>query len=53
MTGGAVIAGDLVSTVSTIVIDPPEGNMADYLASLARVRDQRIPATSSGRTIHT
>jgi glyoxylase-like metal-dependent hydrolase (beta-lactamase superfamily II) len=34
-----LVAGDLVSSVSTIVIDPPEGNMEDYLASLARARD--------------
>ncbi|MEM8711685.1 MAG: MBL fold metallo-hydrolase [Planctomycetota bacterium] len=34
---GAVLAGDLVSTVSTIVIDPPEGNMAEYLGSLERM----------------
>lgn len=39
---GALFAGDLVSTVSTIVIDPPEGHMATYLASLARVRDLAI-----------
>ncbi|TDI94809.1 MAG: MBL fold metallo-hydrolase [Caldithrix sp.] len=32
---GAVIAGDLISTVSTIVISPPEGHMATYLRSLA------------------
>lgn len=35
---GAVLAGDLLSTLSTIVIDPPEGDMAVYLASLERVR---------------
>jgi endoribonuclease LACTB2 len=35
----AVIAGDLVSSLSTIVIDPPEGNMAQYLASLQRLLD--------------
>ncbi len=34
---GALIAGDLVSTLSTIVIDPPEGHLATYLATLARV----------------
>jgi glyoxylase-like metal-dependent hydrolase (beta-lactamase superfamily II)/8-oxo-dGTP pyrophosphatase MutT (NUDIX family) len=33
----ALIAGDLVSTLSTIVIDPPEGHLATYLASLARM----------------
>jgi glyoxylase-like metal-dependent hydrolase (beta-lactamase superfamily II) len=36
---GALLAGDMVSTLSTIVIDPPEGDMADYLASLARLRE--------------
>lgn len=34
---GAAVAGDLVSTLSTIVVDPPEGHMATYLASLARL----------------
>ncbi len=33
----AVLAGDLVSSLSTIVIDPPEGDMAVYLASLRRL----------------
>ena len=36
---GALLCGDLVSALSTIVIDPPEGRMGDYLASLARARD--------------
>jgi len=31
---GAVIAGDLISTVSTIVISPPDGHLATYLRSL-------------------
>ncbi|MFG0315822.1 MAG: MBL fold metallo-hydrolase [Planctomycetota bacterium JB042] len=35
---GALVAGDMVSTVSTIVIDPPEGHLATYLASLERLR---------------
>ena len=34
-----LLAGDMVSTVSTIVVDPPEGNMDDYLASLARLAE--------------
>jgi len=33
----AFIVGDMVSTVSTIVIDPPEGDLAVYLASLERL----------------
>lgn len=35
---GSLVAGDLVSAVSTIVVDPPEGDMDDYLASLERLR---------------
>ncbi len=34
---GAVIAGDMVAGVGTILIDPDEGDMIDYLASLARL----------------
>ncbi len=37
-TFGSLIAGDLVAGFGTIVIDPPEGNMDDYLASLRRAR---------------
>ena len=37
---GALLAGDMVSTLSTIVIDPRDGgDMAEYLRSLARLRD--------------
>ena len=35
---GALLCGDLVSTLSTIVIDPPEGDMAEYEHQLARMR---------------
>ncbi|MEZ6015116.1 MAG: MBL fold metallo-hydrolase [Planctomycetota bacterium] len=54
----ALIAGDLVSTVSTIVIDPADGgHLATYLASLQRVLDLGIgvlhpahgPVASDGR----
>ncbi len=34
---GALLAGDMVSTLSTIVIDPPEGDLGDYLDSLSRL----------------
>jgi glyoxylase-like metal-dependent hydrolase (beta-lactamase superfamily II)/8-oxo-dGTP pyrophosphatase MutT (NUDIX family) len=37
-TSSTLIAGDLVSGLGTVVIDPPEGNLRDYLASLDRVR---------------
>lgn len=40
----AAIVGDMLSTVSTIVIDPPEGHMATYLASLERLLS--IPLTT-------
>lgn len=33
----AAIVGDMLSTISTIVIDPPEGHMATYLRSLDRL----------------
>lgn len=33
----AVVAGDLLSGLGTVVIDPPEGDMDEYLDSLARV----------------
>jgi glyoxylase-like metal-dependent hydrolase (beta-lactamase superfamily II)/8-oxo-dGTP pyrophosphatase MutT (NUDIX family) len=39
---GALVAGDMVSTVSTILIDPPEGDLLDYVASLRRLLD--LPA---------
>jgi glyoxylase-like metal-dependent hydrolase (beta-lactamase superfamily II) len=35
---GALLCGDMVSTLSTIVIDPPEGDMAEYERQLARLR---------------
>lgn len=35
---GAVFAGDLVAQGSTIVIDPPEGDMGVYLESLKKIR---------------
>lgn len=33
-----VVGGDLVAGRGTIIIDPPEGHMGDYLESLRRVR---------------
>jgi glyoxylase-like metal-dependent hydrolase (beta-lactamase superfamily II) len=35
--GGATIAGDMVAGLGTILIDPSEGDMAVYLASLERL----------------
>jgi glyoxylase-like metal-dependent hydrolase (beta-lactamase superfamily II)/8-oxo-dGTP pyrophosphatase MutT (NUDIX family) len=38
-TLGSLLCGDLVSGISTIVVDPPLGDMDLYLDSLARMRD--------------
>jgi glyoxylase-like metal-dependent hydrolase (beta-lactamase superfamily II) len=35
--GDAIVAGDMVAGVGTILIDPSEGDMALYLASLERL----------------
>ena len=36
-----LIAGDMLSGFGTIVIDPPEGDMTDYLESLERLAELR------------
>jgi len=38
--GRSLLAGDMLSAVSTIVVDPPEGDMDDYLDSLQKLIDQ-------------
>jgi endoribonuclease LACTB2 len=35
---GAAVVGDMVAGVGTIVIDPPEGDMAEYLVQLTRLK---------------
>jgi glyoxylase-like metal-dependent hydrolase (beta-lactamase superfamily II) len=35
----SLLGGDLTAGIGTIVIDPPEGDMADYLGSLRRARN--------------
>jgi len=40
--GRDLIAGDLVAGFGTIVIDPPEGDMDEYLASLERMRGRGL-----------
>lgn len=35
--GGSIVAGDMVAGEGTIVLDPPEGELGPYLASLARL----------------
>lgn len=36
---GTVVAGDMVAGTGTIVLDPPEGHLGQYLASLQRLSD--------------
>lgn len=37
-TSKAAVVGDMVAGVGTIVIDPPEGDMAEYLRQLTRLK---------------
>lgn len=39
-----LVAGDMVAGVGTIYIDPVEGHMADYMASLRRLRSMNVHA---------
>jgi glyoxylase-like metal-dependent hydrolase (beta-lactamase superfamily II) len=36
-SAGAIIAGDMVAGVGTILVDPSEGDMSEYIASLQRL----------------
>ena len=38
---GYLVVGDMVATVGTIVVDPPDGHMGSYLASLRALRALR------------
>lgn len=43
-----VFTGDHVIDGSTVVIDPPDGNMSHYLASLAKVKDLQAAVIAPG-----
>lgn len=47
---GLIVGGDLVASVGTIVVDPPDGHMATYLRTLEVVRalDARVLVPSHG-----
>lgn len=45
---GAIVAGDLVSGVSTILVDSEEGDMAQYMASLTRCASLDPPIVLPG-----
>jgi ribonuclease/clavin/mitogillin len=40
----AAVVGDMVAGQGTILIDPPEGEMAEYLRQLSRLRDMPVRA---------
>lgn len=50
---GTAFVGDLVAGVGTVVIAPPEGDLADYMASLQRLRtlDARLLLPAHGPVI--
>lgn len=41
---GCAIAGDLVAGAGSVIIDTSDGDLADYLASLTRLRDEIRPS---------
>ena len=43
-----LFTGDHIMNGSTVVIDPPDGNMSDYLASLERLRTEPLVAIAPG-----
>jgi len=51
--GEVAIAGDMVAGIGTILIDPDEGDMTQYLASLERMRsrNQRVLLPAHGPAI--
>jgi glyoxylase-like metal-dependent hydrolase (beta-lactamase superfamily II) len=46
--GGWLFTGDHVINGSTVVIDPPDGNMSDYLDSLRRLRGLPLSRIAGG-----
>jgi len=43
-----LFTGDHIIDGSTVVIDPPDGNMQDYMRSLGRCRDLKVAALAPG-----
>ena len=43
-----LITGDHIINGSTVVIDPPDGNMVDYLSSLERLLDKELKVIAPG-----
>lgn len=42
LQNGDIIAGDLVAGTGTVVIDPPDGSMVDYLQTLERLIERGV-----------
>lgn len=45
---GLLFTGDHIMSGSTVVIDPPDGNMRQYLESLGRLRNEAVSAILPG-----
>ncbi len=45
---GWLITGDHIINGSTVVIDPPDGNMSDYIASLERLMNEVLTVIAPG-----
>ncbi|MGB5354869.1 MAG: MBL fold metallo-hydrolase [Woeseia sp.] len=45
---GLLFTGDHIINGSTVVIDPPDGSMHDYLASLARLKNEPVQRIAPG-----
>lgn len=45
---GLLFTGDHIIDGSTVVIDPPDGDMGAYLASLARLKDEPVQTIAPG-----
>lgn len=43
-TTGALLAGDMVAGIGSIVVDPPDGDMSDYMDSLRKLRALPVKA---------
>lgn len=45
---GTLLAGDLLAGTGTVIVDPPDGDMRDYLASLRRLLELPLTAVFPG-----
>lgn len=48
VTDGALLSGDLILGLGTTVIDPPDGDMGDYMTSLEKLAGMKLGALFPG-----